>query len=285
MSRYFSEKSLTSKQNKIIYEEVYFYDTANVNTIDISTGYCFKYPQLFSSNPSMDKSIAPRRVKLIPKSYSFNIAIGFKLANNSYDALNYIHFDFTSENSMIEILNTMCSALEYQTDDYTFNLSNDYNPSTGMLKFTANAKVGDGVLPCSFRFICQDEENWRALWNCLNQPNDPFMDVYDREIIDEEEDEGHIFTKDHMKYVSSYTLFNVWSRKQLFFHASFSNSSHHYVCLSDDSWEKPSKIYKDNVLGSEFFVFFTTDVIHKIIPYSSTVLIELSFILRTDKLS
>ena len=48
--------------------------------------------------------------------------------------------------------------------------------------------------------------------------------------------------------------------------------------------EKPAKLFYDNVNGLEFNVYFTTDGIHKIIPIWSNILLELSFILRTQDL-
>ena len=70
----------------------------------------------------------------------------------------------------------------------------------------------------------------------------------------------------------------------LYFHASFSDSKYHYVCKTNDYWEKPAKLFYDNINGLEFTVYFTTDGVHKIIPNWSNILLELSFILRTQDL-
>ena len=75
-----------------------------------------------------------------------------------------------------------------------------------------------------------------------------------------------------------------WNRTPLYFHASFSDSKHHYVCKTNDYWEKPAKLFYDNVNGLEFTVYFTTDGVHKIVPRWGEILLELSFILRTQNL-
>ena len=101
----------------------------------------------------------------------------------------------------------------------------------------------------------------------LNQPIDGF-DV---------PDEGSIRIE-----ISSFNLTNVWNRTPLYVHASFSDSKNHYVCMTNDYWEKPSKLFYDNVHGLEFTIYFTTDGVNKIIPYYANKLLELSFILRTN---
>ena len=65
MSDYKSEKAFTKNQlKKLVYEEVYMNNDMTINNYNPNTGYQLNYPQFFSSNPSQDKSIAPRRIQV-----------------------------------------------------------------------------------------------------------------------------------------------------------------------------------------------------------------------------
>ena len=85
----------------------------------------------------------------------------------------------------------------------------------------------------------------------------------------------------HDTFVNEIKLHNVWGRHKLYVHSSFSNSHKKYLCLTNDFWDTPNKIYKDNVHGVDCNIWFTTDGIHRIFPVTSNILIELSFVLRT----
>ena len=138
MSRYTSEKALTTKQNKTIFEEAYMrreFARANDDT------FAFKYPQKFSTNPSMDKSISPRRVKLIPLSVSFNLGVEYSIfgqdgVSTSQEHLVPLRFEFLSQNTMREILHEIINEFALTDDDGTkYSLKATYTSGTGELRF------------------------------------------------------------------------------------------------------------------------------------------------------
>ena len=74
---YRTEKQLTTKQNKVIYEEVYFNSNMTIENFNDNSGFLLTYPNKFSQNPSQDKSIGIRRIEVIPPAHSINVAVEF----------------------------------------------------------------------------------------------------------------------------------------------------------------------------------------------------------------
>ena len=278
MSRYTSEKALTTKQNKTIFEEAYMrreFARANDDT------FAFKYPQKFSTNPSMDKSISPRRVKLIPLSVSFNLGVEYSIFANgvstSQEHLNPLRFEFLSQNTMREILHEIINDFAITGDDgKNYSLRAEYTSGTGELRFypvCSNLQANETL---AFRFACPSYEDYLSFWHLLNQDSTtPFPGI----LNDENWNESSLM------FCEEYSLSNVWSREQLYVHASFSDSYNHFMCLTGDYWEKPGKLFKDNATGSDFTIYFTTNGYNRISPVSANILLELAFIIRTDKLT
>lgn len=263
---YKTERQLTTKQNKVIYEEVYFSSDIEDKNFNNNNGFLLTYPNKFSQNPSQDKSIGIRRIEVIPPTHSINVAVEFNDGQNTY-ITPFITCEYQSTNTLQEILVDMCSQL------ITNNcfLSYAYDKLRGILKFVAinnNRQI-------HFRFVCINGVCYRELWQLFNQHGEiPFEQFL----------QDNNFNNNSLMFVNSYEFYNVWNRTPLYLHASFSDSKHHYVCKTGDYWEKPSKLFFDNVYGLEFNIYFTTDGYHKITPFYANKLLELSFILRTQEL-
>ena len=107
MSEYKSEKAFTRNQlRKLVYEEVYMNNDMTINNYNPNTGYQLNYPQFFSSNPSQDKSIAPRRIQVSPSSHQFRLCISYKDAALQVHSTNaYFLVDVLQDNTTQEILN------------------------------------------------------------------------------------------------------------------------------------------------------------------------------------
>ena len=101
-----TERQFTTRQQKLIYEEVYFNNDMTINNYNPLTGYELKYPQFFTANPSQDKSIAPRRVKITPSAHQFRLCISYRDdQGQEYSNNNFFLVDILQDNSTQEILN------------------------------------------------------------------------------------------------------------------------------------------------------------------------------------
>ena len=304
---YKTEKDLTLKQNKIVYEEVYMDDDMNKNKYIEGTGWNLKYPSQFSINHSKDKSIAPRRTLLEPLEYYLKFRVAYYYEDNSdeYNPLygqeltQYMEGYVNKYMTLKEFLNIMVdqTTIYYEDDngnpDKTnprFKLDYTYNKATGQLKFSPKYKPdpeppepGQLIIytDCKFCFLFDTTFDKSAFVELFNQKTDS------KEInnICRKLKELNYGWPDIEPYTApETTIENVWNRDILYLHASFSNSKRHYLCFSNEFWERPSKIFLDNTYGSEFTVYYTTDGIHRLDPLYAHKLIELSFVLRTSTL-
>ena len=259
---YKTEKQLTTKQNKVIYEEVYFNTDMSQSNYG-NNGYLLTYPNKFSQNPSQDKSIGIRRIKVIPPTHSFSIAACYY--DGERHETNYIACEYQSENTLQEILVDLIPKFDLTVNQVTYCMKYNYDPNKGELAFTAYKVQGGQTQEIPILdFEFSNRTDYNSFLSMLNQPY--YQDL---------PDEGSIG-------LNIIKCANVWNRTPLYVHASFSDSKNHYVCMTNDYWEKPSKLFYDNVHGLEFTIYFTTDGVNKIVPYSANKLLELSFILRTN---
>ena len=275
---YRTEKQLTTKQNKKIYEEVYFENDFHLSNYKETSGFLLTYPNKFSQNPSQDKSIGIRRIDVIPGCLYTYIAVEFQDEQQTVSTPIY-RGEYQSENTLQEILVDLSTNLQFKdqqsNDEYSINFT--YNPPEGTLTLYAvkyDAAL-DQLQQVPFRFVCTNRGDYLRLWSIFNQLGETPFEGYLQD---------NNFDSNSLTFVNEYNFTNVWNRTPLYFHASFSDSKYHYVCKTNDYLEKPAKLFYDNVNGLEFNVYFTTDGVHKIIPNWSNILLELSFILRTQDL-
>ena len=248
-----SEKQFTQRASNIVYEEVYFNSDMTENNYDNSTGYRLKYPELFSANNSQDKCIAPRKVNVKPSANQLKFTF---VLDSFYNKNANIAIDVTPYNTMQEVLNEMKNQISSQNNGL-YQMQYIYNTMSGILVISFIDENDELV---EFKFEFTEVGNDGDLWEFFNQPGLPQFPT--------------------ANYVDSIALSNVWNRDYLYVHASFSNSKYHYLCTTNDNWEYPTKLFYDNVFGYDFYIYFTTDGITKIIPYYANKLIELSFVLR-----
>ena len=274
MGDFKTERQFTTRQQKLIYEEVYFNNDMVINNYNPLTGYELKYPQFFTANPSQDKSIAPRRIKITPSAHQFRLCISFRDAQGQeHSNNNYFLVDILQDNSTQEILNYIREQSLVNDNGTVYGLRSVYDKTTGKLTFEAYNVTN--MQQVFFKIKCPSYDDYKGFWEFLNQIEDPFDGLK----------ADNNYNSNSMIYVAQYFLFNVWNRETLYVHASFSNSQYRYLCLSNEFWEKPTKIFYGNVNDNAFYVYFTTDGVNKIVPYYANKLIELSFVLRTQELS
>lgn len=272
---YRTEKQFTSRQRKLIYEEVYFNNNMTIANYDPLTGYQLKFPQFFTANPSQDKSVAPRRVQIIPSSHQFRLNVTFRDAAAQQHGNNvYFLVDILKDNSTQEILSYIRESSICVDNGVTYALRSVYNKITGQLTFQGVDLTN--MQQVEFRFSCPSIDDYLQFWFFLNQIGIPFRSLL--------LNPNQPLAPNCLDFTAEYTLENVWNRDVLYVHTSFSSSQHHYMCLSNEFWEKPSKIFYCNINDNAFYVYYTTDGSQKIVPYHANKLIELSFVLRTQEL-
>ena len=276
---YKKESQFTNNASKRVFEEVYTNEDMPDDRVDNGI-YRLSVPQMFASNPSQEKAISPRRVMCEPNAHAFDLQVAYcDISNDSVVVKSKkVYYDFTSQNTMEEILTTIVSDSETIGESGSvFRLEYDYDKTKGDLIISpvfipapSNDEEEEDefprpeqVQPLKFSFICSCEKHYEYLWRLFNQTTSPVLM------------NNHVMSPD-----LGIELTNVWSREPLYVHASFSSARKHYLCRTGDFWFKPSKYYYDNTNQNDFELFFTTDGIHRIIPYDAVKVIELCFILR-----
>ena len=268
---YKREYQFTNNASKRVFEEVYIDEDMPNERANASNGsYMLRVPELFASDLSQEKAISPRRIMCEPKSHAFLVAVRYYEASDENTVIGTTEpmaFNFTSANSLEDSLNYMRAQLEYKDDNDPCTLNYNYDKINGNLRILALHKGN----PAKFRFICFDYENYNSLWQLLNQTGNPFGSV---------QNDPSQYNVASTAPTTQIQLSNVWSREPLYVHATFSSSKRHYLCRTGDFWFKPSKYYYDNITNNEFYIYFTTDGSHFIIPYDAIKVVELCFILR-----
>ena len=258
---YRSERQATQRQNKTSIEEAYFqrpFDTSNYN--ESTMEYTYDIPQQFATNPSQEKTIGVRRVKLIPDAFSLYIKVSFGDTQDQWITKECL-FDFQSDNNMIEILHTITEQLtivikEGEQVQHYYKLFWEYDGNHLKVMPTVDDKP-DPDLKAKISSSSSD------FFHLFNQPSTVpnFLDTE--------------FTMNN-----PLTLSNVWNRREIFAHASFSNSTNRFICSTNDFYEDIDKRFEDNTYQSTFKVHYTTDGFVRIAPLSAYILIELSFKIR-----
>ena len=276
---YKKESQFTNNASKRVFEEVYTNEDMPDDRVDNGI-YRLSVPQMFASNPSQEKAISPRRVMCEPNAHAFDLQVAYcdPSDNLIVSRSKRQYYDFTSQNNMEEILTTIVSDTVFVGENGNIcRLEYEYDKTKGDLVISAsyivdnsgNDEEEDQVVapetktPIRFAFICSSVNQYEYICRLFNQAGIPISIV-----------------NGVMEPIRSLRLTNVWSREPLYVHASFSSARKHYLCRTGDFWFKPSKYYYDNTNQNDFELFFTTDGIHRIIPYDAVKVIELCFILR-----
>lgn len=261
------ESQFTNNASKRVFEEAYFNDDMADNRANVSTkSYSLRVPEMFATNLSQEKAISPRRVSCVPNAHVFRCSVHYYDLYDSYlNESEMQSFDFTSMNLLEEILSSLVEQTKIKTDDNEYSLHYEYTKNTSSLSIYATHN-DNGVKFC---FSCPTYKDYQELWGLFNQTSFPFGIENDS-----------LYMEDSLDPIDILHLTNVWSRENLFVHSSFSSSKYHYMCRTNDFFNKPTKYYYDNINNNEFEIYFTTDGINKVIPYDSVKIIELAFILR-----
>ena len=148
---YRTERQETARQNKSKFEEAYFQTAFNVdNYNDNSKEYTYEIPQQFATNPSQEKMIGLRRVKLTPMMANFSMAVTYNNATTSdmYD------FQFQPENTLQEIYNSIVQ----NTVDGNYTLVFEYDG----YNLVISAKNTSSNQSVPFVFVFLDNSGYQA---------------------------------------------------------------------------------------------------------------------------
>ena len=103
------------------------------------------------------------------------------------------------------------------------------------------------------------------------------VDEHDAFIIDHNEQAPAGFT-------TNLKLNNVWDRIHLIYHASFAETRHRIIGRNNDHWNDPNKLFMvPSGDQDQFYIRFTTDGIHNILPIGCHFNVDLTFMLNPTK--
>ena len=271
-------------------------DADGKDTTDISlnynpnTGFTFDYPQRWLNEENEFKAIGIRRLKVIPTSHVFALLfqVEYKLTSSTekYPTEQIrVPLTITTENSTEEIIHFIINGLnEYihnircQRHDGIQKKDSDYHlGEIAAFTYTFDYRTGDLSLKLietsntnkfdELTFNIEGDTIDDVAVNNLNY----FLKFLNQERTDENR---NILTE----YSETKTFFKVWDRASLQFHASFSNNKRNFIGLNNDFYDNPSVFYDPPTNTSDFWIKFTTDGRHQILPRYARFYIGISFV-------
>ncbi|EAX85793.1 hypothetical protein TVAG_136880 [Trichomonas vaginalis G3] len=237
-------------------------------------GYRFDYPLRWLRDPSVTKAIGFRRIKFVSvedKSFPFIVRFHIDYISEGkrkmWEEIELIQVDLSSslQTALKNIEDKINSCYAKYADEYANTNSTLY---VRIVYDKQNSQV-------SFQ-IYEDNPNkdeqiyteftamsWYYLQRMLNQKVElPLANIYSRYARDE-----------------PYLFKDVFDQDAIIVHASFSGAQNSFLCLANDFYEKPTKLYEPPSGSiSDFQVWFTTDGKRRIIPLYHAFYLELSFI-------
>ncbi|EAX89554.1 hypothetical protein TVAG_478110 [Trichomonas vaginalis G3] len=237
-------------------------------------GYRFDYPLRWLRDPSVTKAIGFRRMKFVSvedKSFPFIVRFHIDYISEGkrkmWEEIELIQVDLSSslQTALKNIEDKINSCYAKYADEYANTESTLY---VRIVYDKQNSQV-------SFQ-IYEDNPNkdeqiyteftamsWYYLQRMLNQKVElPLANIYSRYARDE-----------------PYLFKDVFDPAAIIVHASFSGAQNSFLCLANDFYEKPTKLYEPPSGSiSDFQVWFTTDGRKRIIPLYHAFYLELSFI-------
>ena len=175
----------------------------------------------------------------------------------------YKCFSITEDNSLIEIIHLITQELCPFTSWHSSKLHYYYDNNRGSLAFELIVS-GNKLVP--FEFIFPTDEDAVQFLHFLNQ-----------EATQENKYEMASYEKEHLFYQ------DVWDRKHVHFHSTFSDSKRGYLGKNKDDLSHVNKLFKYSHGNTSFNIRFTTDGLNNFLPKYCNFVIELVFILNYKK--
>lgn len=159
-----SENQFNKKATTEAFDEIYTsYDVSVKEDYIAQQGYPFDYPTRWLNDPSMNKRIAIRRLDVTPSTHTFTLNINAVVNEDAegkehpgYEFSRKNKIDITYQDSLIKVLNFMCSAFSYNVGDKTAGLNYYYDVLTNELSFSF---VNSKGVSCKFRINAETDDN------------------------------------------------------------------------------------------------------------------------------
>ena len=251
------------------------------------TGFVFDYPMRWLNDTSVIKGIGIRRLQVIPTTHMLQLyfVIGFDLTSSgsfTQKAYNYI-ITVDQTDSVDSILTTMISELnnnwlsktEYGTDDITTRFFYDFDPSTGALNLRIKMldKTNSTILP--------EDEN-RLVFVIGGYGYDPAQEVNNinmfLKFLNQPLTDANRAVFANPSFEKSFS--GVWNRTKLIFHSSFSESIRNVIGVNNDFYQYPTVIYKPPTNSSNFWIKFSTDGVHFVLPLYCDFYISFCYMMK-----
>ncbi|EAX95827.1 hypothetical protein TVAG_425790 [Trichomonas vaginalis G3] len=237
-------------------------------------GYRFDYPLRWLRDPSVTKAIGFRRMKFISEAiHGFPFTVGFEVRYYNKEKRTYEKFEqgkLLQVNLLVNLETTLQAfqekindiyleyANQFNIDEGEYHLDIIYDRKNATVKINRIEDLGENV------YISTKYNNlaWYRFMRMLNQPAEypVHPDFYEVEN-------------------PNGTYENVFDSDAIIVHASFSGAQNSFLCLANDFYEKPTKLYEPPSGSiSDFQVWFTTDGRKRIVPLYHAFYLELSFI-------
>ena len=254
-------------------------DENGIQTTDISAGYdknsgfTFDYPMRWLNDASDFKAIGIRRLNVIPTSHVIALWARIRYQYTSDSPLVELPpcplpLSILSENTFEEIVHNIISTLN------THIGNNDQGDKLVSFMYKFDYKTGDFTLSLT----CPDELEvleYNIEGATYGTTADANLNFFLKFLNQERTEENRAILTD---YSNSKSFHNVWDRSSLQFHASFSNNRRSFIGLNKDFYENPSVFYDPPTNSSNFWIRFTTDGVHQILPRYCRFYIGLCFV-------
>ena len=254
-------------------------DENGIQTTDISAGYdknsgfTFDYPMRWLNDASDFKAIGIRRLNVIPTSHVIGLWANIKYQYTSDSSLVELPpcplpLSILSENTFEEIVHNIIVALN------THIGNNDQGDKVISFMYKFDYKTGDFTLSLTCPDALEVLE-YNIEGDTYGSTADANLNFFLKFLNQERTEENRAILTN---YSNSKSFHNVWDRSSLQFHASFSNNRRSFIGLNKDFYENPSVFYDPPTNSSNFWIRFTTDGVHQILPRYCRFYIGLCFV-------
>jgi hypothetical protein len=268
-----SERIQTTHSTKLSIEQNYLSIDVQQQNATAEDGYQFQYPIRWMRDPSQHKMIGIRKLELRPNEYMLDFDIGWELHNDVQNRSAQRNIKCLAKEDtdvlagLAEIQKQFNSKNPCTDDGLNYSLKFDIEDSKH-IGFWVIENATSTVCNCGFVFAGA----WDNFFYFMNQPYDVIIDAFGNETS---------ATNNRLTNAQQIHEFHdVWDRQHLMFHASFSDSPHHFIGKNYDFYPKPSLLFPCCDNTNDFNIYFTIDGQHRVLPIWGIFCVQLAFIVN-----
>ena len=219
----------------------------STNATRIDNKYEFSFPQSWYNGNLNNKSIGLRKIQIIrrPMIIEFGYSITRKKKNEQ---------GWGKEENKFKVFKIIIPGdwtIERIINEIQFQINNANSVDIGPIEFSYyDQKVHIVQTPYN-----SDIQIIRACFASPQSATNEGWNNFCKLIFGKTTTSSIELTKTESDFkIESYN--NIWDRKNVFFHASFANNStNNYLCINDEFFYKPSKIYEYNFNSIQFQIW------------------------------